>query len=572
MWLLFVLSFLTMVAVGGFIVLRFVIRTGNALLINSGLIQAPFFSSIHFESQSTFLKPMPLALTTTRKILLVLGAILFDVLFWDQLQGVNLLLWTVFVVVVVGVTDDAAARRSPAWRAVALGALLAAAGTAYYGSGVAELATWVSLGLLVGFANQPQVRLLSNAFLTGVANGWRVLGALLGALRTVRLVSGPLRRAWYYGRLLLVPGVLLLIFHVLFIAANPRYALLVGNVGAWLAKQLEWLFKRLSVPHVLFFLFGSVVTAGLLLRVAVPWFSAWEVGRSEFIQRLRRPRQRRLPTAYAPLTTSPIALRKEYLAALAALVLVNGLLLVVNVIDVQWLWFGFEPGPKFDLAQFVHEGTYVLILSILLAMAIVLYFFRRNLNFYARAARRLRPLATVWVVQNAVLAVSVGLRNYYYISHMGLAYKRVGVYAFLLLTLFGLLTVLLKIWQRRSAFALVRLNAWAVYGVVLLLALGNWEIWIARFNLQPRFAASLDEEFLLDMPPRVLPELLQHVEAFRKPLGPGLPLGSTILGDHVGEFLKEYPQRDWQSWTYADARAYEEVKALAPAVKAQLQP
>ena len=65
----------------------------------------------------------------------------------------------------------------------------------------------------------------------------------------------------------------------------------------------------------------------------------------------------------------------------------------------------------------------------------------------------------------------------------------------------------LKIWQRRSAFSLFRLNAWAAYAVLLLLAAGNWEVWMARYNLQPRFRA-LDIGFLLRMPPRVLPVLL----------------------------------------------------------------
>ena len=103
-----------------------------------------------------------------------------------------------------------------------------------------------------------------------------------------------------------------------------------------------------------------------------------------------------------------------------------------------------------------------------------------------------------------MLTASVGLRNYYYIWHCGLAYERIGVCFFLLLVFFGLATVLLKIWQRRSAYSLVRLNALAGYAG-LLLAAGNWEVWIARYNLQTRFR-SIDIGFLLAMPGRVLPE------------------------------------------------------------------
>ena len=49
-------------------------------------------------------------------------------------------------------------------------------------------------------------------------------------------------------------------------------------------------------------------------------------------------------------TTRALDLRKEFIAAVAVFGLVNVLLLVVNSIDVRWLWFGFVPAPGFDLA------------------------------------------------------------------------------------------------------------------------------------------------------------------------------------------------------------------------------
>ena len=179
------------------------------------------------------------------------------------------------------------------------------------------------------------------------------------------------------------------------------------------------------------------------------------------------------------------------------------------------------------------------------------------------------------MAQNAVLAVSVGLRNYYYITYTGLAYKRIGVYAFLLLTLFGLGTVLLKIWQRRSAFSLIRLNSWAAYAVVLALAAGNWEIWVAEYNLQTRFPR-LDIGFLLSMPPRVLPVLAAH-EAMLTQV-PQL-VAENEYGEYVrlepaearrrlrqrlATFRAAYPRRDWQSRTGANERAYQAVSASSP--------
>jgi hypothetical protein len=261
-------------------------------------------------------------------------------------------------------------------------------------------------------------------------------------------------------------------------------------------------------------------------------------------------------------------LRKEYLVALSMLVLVNVLLLVVNSIDINWIWFGFTPEPGFDLTQFVHEGTYVLILSILVAMGIVLWFFRRNLNFYERGLPALRWLATVWVLQNAVLAVSVGLRNYYYILYTGLAYKRIGVCFFLLLTFFGLATILLKIWQRRSTYSLVRMNGLAAYVLMVGLACGNWEIWIARYNLRPELP-TLDYGFLLDMPDRVLPVLAAHPEVLtqRQLVHESYRSWTTLspeaanqrLQHRLARFRAAQEARNWPSYTFADWQAYQQL-------------
>ena len=515
----------------------------------------PFFSLLFFEIQSTFSfsKPMTVVFSSTQKIAVAVAGLLFHLLFWGQMQGVNLLLWYVACAawLLSYGAAGAEARRAPAAWAVAVGGLAAAGGVVLVGSGAAKLATWTSLALLVGLVNQPALRQPVNALLTGAANVLWGAVALPSLPRRARLgADGSKQRSgtarlWYYGRLLGLPLVAVFVFHLLFAIANPRYVELVERVIDGLTAWLALLFVDLSITRVLFLVFGLALSAGVLLRTPLTRWLRQEGGATDAVQRIRQARP----------GTGVLALRKEYLAALAALVLLNGLLLVENALDIRYIWLDFRPAPDFDLSQFVHEGTWALVVSILLAMAMVLYFFRANLNFYSSALRRLRPLATVWVLQNVVLAVSVGVRNYHYISRMGLAYKRIGVCFFLLLTLFGLATVLLKVWRRRSAFRLVQLNSWAAYAVLLALALGNWEIWIARYNLRPRFRATLDREFLLTMPPRVLPELVAYAEAFA---GQDVVVDEQLvtLNRRTRDFLSNYPQRGWLSWNWADERAY----------------
>ena len=525
---------------------------------------------------TNFAGPAVLPLTFTQKLLLPLGIVLFDWLFWLEDGGPNMLVFAVFAVAVqfAVLPRHAAARRSGYFWLMAVGSVFAGAMVAVYGSAAASLACMVSVLMLVGYVNQPQLKLVLFALLTGwgsVAQAWL---RVLRGLRAPRQAGAGMRRGWFYARLLLVPLGVLVAFHVLFAVANPRYDALSSRVLAVVGEWLLRLLPDFSFGHLLFVLLGLVVVAGVVVMVPVHALVTHESRFGEFIRR-----QRNRVASFAVRqpdfrfkTTKALDLRKEFMAAAAVFGMVNLLLLVVNAIDINWLWFGFVPKPGFDLTQFVHEGTYVLILSILLAMGIVLWFFRRNLNFYAPGLAWLRWGATVWVLQNAVLAASVGLRNYYYIWNCGLAYKRIGVCLFLLLTFFGLATVLLKIWQRRSAYGLVRLNALASYAVLLLLAAGNWEIWIAQYNLQPRFR-SVDIGFLLDMPARVLPTVLAQravlnqtrrltVEGeYRRPdnsvaYGPHVITAAEaqqLLDDKARQWLQRHEKCEtWQSRTLAE--------------------
>ncbi len=506
--------------------------------------------------------------------LLVLATGLSDYLFWSQSLGFNVLIYMTFLVGahLALLPSHAPVRRTAGFWVSLAGCLLSGGLVAWYGSGAAALAALASGLLLVGLVNQPPLRLVGSAALTAVLGVGPAVRAVLGNVRTPRQVGARLRRGWFYGRLLGLPLGALVIFQMLFAVANPRYGELSARfwevLGNWLGRLLD----AISVPHVLFLLLCGVGAAGALVAVPVHFFTDYEGRFGEFIGRqrdgvasfgVRRPDFRRTDRRL-------LDLRKEWLAAVACFGLLNALLLVVNVVDIRWLWFGFAPAPDFDLTQFVHEGTYVLIFSILLAAGIMLWFFRRNLNFYQPGLPLLRWGATLWTGQNLVLATSVGLRNYYYIVHTGLAYKRIGVYAFLLLTVFGLGTLLLKIWQRRSAFSLVRLNSWAAYAMLLGLAAGNWEIWIAEYNLQSRFPR-LDIGFLLAMPPRVLPVLAAHeaaldelptlvaeeADGYYHAISPAT--AHQQLHERLLAFRNAYPLQDWQSRTGTNEQAYAEL-------------
>ncbi len=239
--------------------------------------------------------------------------------------------------------------------------------------------------------------------------------------------------------------------------------------------------------------------------------------------------------------------------------------LVVNITDISWIWFGLVIPENFSLKQFVHEGTYLLILSILLSMAILLYYFRRNLNFYPNS-QNLRRLAVLWIVQNMVLVISVALRNMHYIGYHGLAYKRIGVFVFLALTLFGLFTLLMKVRTQRSHWFLLKVNSWAVWVALLGLSLINWDVVIVRHNAHHWNISGIDVDFYLTVSDKVLPEVEANLPAILRQCK-AADIGNYYWMYYRKEdaFMKRlnYCKQDlerrlqtqsWLSWNLADHR------------------
>ena len=198
-------------------------------------------------------------------------------------------------------------------------------------------------------------------------------------------------------------------------------------------------------------------------------------------------------------------LKNEYKAGIFLLIVLNILILILNLIDINWVWFNFKWEGQF-LKQFVHEGTYLLILSILISIGLVLFFFRENLNFYSKN-RTLKYLSYVWIIQNGILTISVAIRNFYYINYFSLAYKRIGVLLFLILTLYGLYTVFNKVKNKKSNFYLFQYNFSALFILLIVSSIVNWDKVIANYNFKHANKSFLELNYLADFSDKTLPYL-----------------------------------------------------------------
>ncbi|MCR4031012.1 MULTISPECIES: DUF4173 domain-containing protein [Flavobacterium] len=142
----------------------------------------------------------------------------------------------------------------------------------------------------------------------------------------------------------------------------------------------------------------------------------------------------------------------------------------------------FEVIEKANLSSDTHERVNAVIFSILMAVGVILFYFKGGFNFDEKATT-LKKLAKAWLVLNVVLIVSTMIKNTEYVSFYGLTYKRLGVYAFLILAIIGLIVSFQKIQKQKTNAYLFNQMVWYFYGTIILCSYVNWGSLITNYNI-----------------------------------------------------------------------------------------
>lgn len=504
----------------------------------------------------------------TLKLLLVFaGAVLFNIIFWQEKMAINTLLFDAFILLsVFYLYPSAMAKPGVKWLLMLHACTLLS--LIVNNTDLSKIAFCATLLLLVVF-----VQYLHHSV-------WYAAASAMGNYLLMGFsFNQNLRMIWQHGfkatgfnkilRLQFIPLLICTLFFIIYIASNSVLGDMVNSFDIALQQFIDRLFGQFNWQRFGFFFTGIITCAGLLLKMRSNFFSERELKKRNDMQRNKIGLQGwRQTVVYDMLilfrgqyANAVMALRNENSIGIISFVLLNTLLLLVNVLDVIYVWLGFKYNSYINLSIQVHEGAGMLIFSIVLAMMVLLFFFRGNLNFYKKN-KWLRYGAYGWILQNALLVVSVFLRDYYYIQYMGLTYKRIGVLLFLLMVLFGLLTVFIKIHHRKTSYYLWRVNGW--FALVLLVAAScvDWDQNIARYNIAHKDTVPLDIRFLLSLSDKTLPLIEQDKFVLNQnvpipgnteyyPYGPYLtPM--QMFEKRKAVFFAKQKTYSWLSWNMAD--------------------
>lgn len=328
-----------------------------------------------------------------------------------------------------------------------------------------------------------------------------------------------------------------------------------------LEKGLVQYLEYIDLLIIVTFLISLFLSNFFLLRTSNSFIIRKDFESSDELKRTKNNKQKSFKLN---------ALKNEYKAGIFLLLILNAILLIVNVIDIYWVWFNFEWEGQY-LKQFVHEGTYLLIFSIIISIIIVLHFFRGNLN-YLYNNKLLRIISFIWLVQNGILTISVAIRNFWYINYFSLAYKRIGVIIFLILTIYGLYTVMMKVHQRKSSFYLFKSNVFALYIVLIVSSIFNWDTIIAKYNFKHSDKSFLHLDYLSTLSDKALPYLdiplseLSRIDNIQKDKFPFEEKFMTpeqyvqLIEDRKIVFRKKWQSKSFLSWNLPEYLTYKKLQ------------
>jgi len=492
----------------------------------------------------------------TSAILLIVGTLSFNHLFWQQSLGVNLVLFNFLLIGIAIYNLKKTVLKNELIIALLL-TFISGLMVVWHNTGLSVLmhflTTLITLGLIKQDNFKQALEGLAGSIATYLSTPIQWLNQFIednNKNRKVIIIYKAMK-------LVVIPLLLFFIFFTLYRGANPKFEELTQSLMDWFTT----LFSGFSLGRVIFLLFGfSLIAFALfkgnsLMDPLIP--TSEDLIRKRKVYRNEFGFNRNL---YAKIVY-------EYKVGIIVFSLLNALLLIVNVLDLNWIWFGFEVPLDFNLKQFVHEGTYLLIFSILLSIVVLLYFFRASLNFYPKN-KWLKRLGIFWVIQNAILACSVLVRNYHYIDYHGLAGKRIGMIAFLIFTFFGLISLIVKVQRLKSFSYLLRLNSWFILISLTLMSCLNWDRIIVHNNLAHNNPAEIDVDYYLKLSPSVAPIILKNLPTIEKQMTAHLnrvgkerwlhyidiDLFKQQLEYNTSQHLIKLKNYNWPSWNYIDHR------------------
>ena len=406
-----------------------------------------------------------------KKLLLFIGALLFSTLFYGKSIGLNLFLFSIVTLVVLYVNNKDDFKNK---RAILYSGLYLATGLAvfFHDSLVAVIANFVAFFTLIGLLSEHKSSIYIN-WLNGLYTTIAGFFHRNFSVNEEKQIIESKKDVDYMHlfKIIFIPATIVIIFIGLYQNGNPLFSDIIDRIDLGFIN-IQWLlFASLG-----YYLFSNIHKP---IEVEPATQTDLNTGNSLF----------------KTIDFSIPELKQENQLGIILISLLNALIVLFLITDITFILTNEEIRGSVFSSQ-VHSGINALIASIVIAIIILLYVFRGDLNFY-KDNKTLKRLAFTWIILNIILVLTIAVKNGQYIYYFGLTYKRIGVLVYLTLAVTGLITTLLKIDKIKNIWYLLRLNTKAAFVVLILASTVNWDYHITNYNFN--YAKSMDFNYLIEL-------------------------------------------------------------------------
>lgn len=414
-----------------------------------------------------------------KSIFIILGAILFALFFYEKFLGLNTLLFGLYLIITVASFQSSIFKKATAILS-AVSMIACAVAITYHGSGWSMFMYFASGFTFLGYAVAHQSSIYVS-WLNGIYNFF--FGAFNSLLQPVSRPK-PLHESNassskidspQLARLIIIPLLLVIVFASLYSFTNPV-------ITSWI-DQID--FSFFNIFWVLFALLGALIMTNVIYSKPLEELTKTDISTGNHLKVMTITDQL-LPKV-----------KNEVQVGTYSMVGLNLLLFVVLITELVFL-MNMNDFRASVLSEAVHTGVYASIASIVMAVVLIVFFFRGSVNFI-KENKTLKTMTYTWIGLNLLLVASIFIKNYIYITDHGLTHKRIGVMVYLLLCTIGLVTTYLKVSERFNVVYLLRRNMAIGFGIILIYSTINWSASITRYNLENDH---IDTKYLTELMPQ----------------------------------------------------------------------
>ncbi len=392
-----------------------------------------------------------------KHISILIASILFSILFYDKSIGLNLSIFSLATIALLAFYNLKAFRNKSVLSLTVIYAVSAVL-VFVHQSVLSIIANCVVFVTLVGMISETK----SSIYVQWLNGLYSTIAGYFH--RNFEVDNDKEKVDWrknidilHWSKLIGIPLIFIIAFILLYKNGNPIFEGLVEDIN----------FNFINFQWLLFLVLGYFLFYNISKPVKVEPATSTDLSVTNILKRTGNASEEQLV--------------KEQQLGTTLLGLLNALLIVFIVTDIISIVTSGDL-LSHQMSSQVHKGVYTLIASIIMAIVIILYFFRGDFNFYHKN-RTLKTLTYVWILLNMVLVILIAVKNYNYITTYGLTYKRIGVNVYLFLTLVGLATTFLKVLKIRNLVFLFRKNIQVAFITLLVLSAINWDYNITKYNM-----------------------------------------------------------------------------------------